>query len=206
MPARPDLLAQQDLPRGPQQKRSERKRTKLVNAALELFAERGFEATTVEDIAQSAGVAVGGFYRHFRTKRQALLVLMDRLIGELEGVYLGLNGVKDTRAGIEGAVRRGMVVDQAYSGAYRAWREAVLSDSSLKRLNLRLEQWTQARLEAVLRLAASASNARPSLDLSTLSLLLNLLFWRLAEEGPKKSSDRLIQSLTDLIYHGLFVN
>jgi AcrR family transcriptional regulator len=203
--ARPDLLTQEDLARGPQQERSERKRKDLLDAALGLFAEHGFEATTIEDIARTAGVAVGGFYRHFRSKRQALLVLMDRLIGELEGVYLDLDGAKDLRAGIEGAVRRGIVVDQRYAGAYRAWREAVLSDSSLERLNRRVEHWTQSRLQAVLRFAAAAPNARPNLDLTTLSRLLNLLFWRLAE-APKKPTERFIECLTDLIYHGLFAD
>src|SRR5207244_387551 len=76
--ARPDVLAGQQLPPAPQQERSRRKRDALLQSALALFAERGYEQTSIEDIAHQAGVAVGGFYQHFTSKRQILLVLMDR--------------------------------------------------------------------------------------------------------------------------------
>ncbi len=47
-------------------------RGRLMAAALDLFAERGFEATTVEDIATRAGVTKRTFFRHFPDKREAL--------------------------------------------------------------------------------------------------------------------------------------
>src|SRR6266446_8338311 len=80
--ARPDVLAGQQLPPAPQQERSRRKREALLISALALFAERGYEQTSIEDIAHHAGVAVGSFYQHFASKRQILLVLMDRLLQE----------------------------------------------------------------------------------------------------------------------------
>lgn len=45
---------------------------RLQNAALELFAEQGFEATTVNDIAARAGVTRRTFFRHFPDKREVL--------------------------------------------------------------------------------------------------------------------------------------
>ena len=47
-------------------------RLRLGAAALELFAERGFEQTTVTDIAARAGVTERTFYRHFGDKREVL--------------------------------------------------------------------------------------------------------------------------------------
>lgn len=41
-------------------------------AALELFAERGYENTTVIDIAQRAGLTKSTFFRHFQDKREVL--------------------------------------------------------------------------------------------------------------------------------------
>ena len=41
-------------------------------AALDLFAERGYESTTVIDIAQRAGLTKSTFFRHFRDKREVL--------------------------------------------------------------------------------------------------------------------------------------
>jgi len=47
-------------------------RERLVGAALELFAEDGFEQTTVAGIAQRAGVTERTFFRHFTDKREVL--------------------------------------------------------------------------------------------------------------------------------------
>jgi AcrR family transcriptional regulator len=47
-------------------------RGRLVGAALDLFAERGYDQTTVLDIAQRAGVTERTFFRHFADKREAL--------------------------------------------------------------------------------------------------------------------------------------
>ncbi|MFD4562617.1 TetR family transcriptional regulator, partial [Streptomyces sp. NPDC058469] len=43
-------------------------RRELAAAAMELFATKGYEATTVDEIAAAAGVARRTFFRHFRSK------------------------------------------------------------------------------------------------------------------------------------------
>jgi AcrR family transcriptional regulator len=55
---------------------------RLADAALELFAERGYEKTTVLDIAQRAGLAKSTFFRHFQDKREVLFG-EDALTGRL---------------------------------------------------------------------------------------------------------------------------
>lgn len=45
---------------------------RLQRAALELFAERGFEQTTVVQIAERAGLTTRSFFRHFADKREVL--------------------------------------------------------------------------------------------------------------------------------------
>ncbi|MFI0773421.1 helix-turn-helix domain-containing protein [Streptomyces sp. NPDC021212] len=55
---------------------------RLADAALELFAERGYENTTVLDIAKRAGLAKSTFFRHFQDKR-AVLFGEDALTGRL---------------------------------------------------------------------------------------------------------------------------
>ena len=53
--------------------------TQLENArtAATLFAERGAEATTAEDIAHTAGIALRTFYRYFRSKEEAVAPLLS---------------------------------------------------------------------------------------------------------------------------------
>ncbi len=47
-------------------------RGRLAQAAIELYAERGFEGTTVADIAERAGVTERTFFRHYADKREVL--------------------------------------------------------------------------------------------------------------------------------------
>ena len=54
-------------------------REKVQRAALELFADRGYGATTVDDIAARAGVSARTVFRHFRDKEEVLFGADDEL-------------------------------------------------------------------------------------------------------------------------------
>jgi AcrR family transcriptional regulator len=49
--------------------------TKILKAALHLFAQRGYSGTTTRDLAQSAGVAEGTLFRHFDNKKAILVAV-----------------------------------------------------------------------------------------------------------------------------------
>lgn len=62
-------------------------RGRLERAALELYAERGFEQTTVAEIAGRAGLTERTFFRHFADKREVLFrgdELSDGLVAALD--------------------------------------------------------------------------------------------------------------------------
>lgn len=54
-------------------KTQEDTRTKILQAALRLFAKRGYDGTTTKDLAKSAGVAEGTLFRHFASKKAILI-------------------------------------------------------------------------------------------------------------------------------------
>lgn len=67
-----------------QQTRSQRTQQALLDAAEELFAKQGVDATSVVDIASKAGCSVGAVYHHFSDKKAVLYALFDRLAEEFE--------------------------------------------------------------------------------------------------------------------------
>src|SRR5687767_7148753 len=60
------------------QERAQKTYDRLLEAAEELFSDRGFDDTQTPDIAERAGVSVGTFYRYFADKRQAFIELCTR--------------------------------------------------------------------------------------------------------------------------------
>ncbi len=66
------------------QQRAEETRSRILDAAGELFAKRGYNATSVADICAQAGVTKGAFYHHFESKQTVFLELRDRWLAPLE--------------------------------------------------------------------------------------------------------------------------
>jgi AcrR family transcriptional regulator len=59
--------------------KSEQTRAHILETALELFSERGYEETTMRAIAEKAGVALGNAYYYFRSKEHLIQAFYDRL-------------------------------------------------------------------------------------------------------------------------------
>jgi AcrR family transcriptional regulator len=105
-------------------------RTRLLDAALEVFDEQGYSATTLDAIAERAGVNRGTIYLHFKNKAEILLGLAAARELDYQSVYVDLS------ANPTGAEFR-----RAWAAAVRVWiasgplhlhiREAATFDESI---------------------------------------------------------------------------
>lgn len=68
----------------PVQQRSEETRARLLQAAVECFAQHGYDGTGVAEICEHAGVSKGAFYHHFPTKQAVFLALLQSWLGGLD--------------------------------------------------------------------------------------------------------------------------
>ena len=68
----------------PQQERSSRRLAGFLDAAEELFAEIGYEATTMTAIAERSGSSIGALYSYFSDKQAIALTLLGQYTQEME--------------------------------------------------------------------------------------------------------------------------
>ncbi|WP_028539958.1 MULTISPECIES: TetR/AcrR family transcriptional regulator [Paenibacillus] len=64
------------------------KQIKILEAATEIFAEKGYAATSTSEIAQKAGVAEGTIFRHYKTKKDLLLSIAGPIVIKLVAPFL----------------------------------------------------------------------------------------------------------------------
>lgn len=81
-------------------------RDRLLQAAMEVFAARGYHGTTVDDVVAASETSKGAFYHYFSSKQAVFLTLMDALAGVVEaGAEAAIAGEPTALGKVEGALR-----------------------------------------------------------------------------------------------------
>ncbi len=99
-------------------------REAILAASLELFATRGYSATTTEQIARKAGISKGLIFNHFATKQDILLAIFDEQFERIMPRFLTEGDDRPARDRLLAVIDR--------------WLEFIKSDPLLVRLSLHL--------------------------------------------------------------------
>ena len=73
------------------QQRGKETRSRILRAAVECFAQNGYDSTGVAEICERAGVTKGGFYHHFSSKQALFLELLEHWLAGVD-TQLGMAG------------------------------------------------------------------------------------------------------------------
>jgi AcrR family transcriptional regulator len=99
----------------PKTRRGEASRAVILSAALDLFQERGYEATTMRAIAERAGVSLGGSYHYFPSKEHLVLEFYRHTHElHLAAITPLLAREKDLTARLRGTVRAVVVTCEPF--------------------------------------------------------------------------------------------
>jgi AcrR family transcriptional regulator len=85
--------------------RRQQTRARLLDAASQVFARRGFHAATVDEVAEAAGYTKGAVYSNFATKDELVLALLDqRVADQLQQVeaLFAIESSEELRAALRG--------------------------------------------------------------------------------------------------------
>jgi AcrR family transcriptional regulator len=136
---------------------------RLEAAALELFAARGFDAVTVDDLAAAGGVGRRTFFRYFPTKLDVVLGelddALDALVATLHTVPAGLDPVAACRAAF---LQVNAYADDDVPVLRRRLRLIETVPEVSARAGVRYAAWERAvAIDAAARWACSAAELRP---------------------------------------------
>lgn len=185
-------------------------RQKLYEAAVTLIAEKGFSATTVEEIAERAGVAKGTVYYNFASKTVLFEELLRHGVGLLTAALQAAADTTAERGGgkveaLDAMIRAGLGFIDAYPAftqlyVAELWRTNRAWQSTL----LVVRQEAVAVVETVLREAVEGGELSEEIDIPLTAaalvgmVLVAALDWQAFQPG--RSIDEVHAALSRLLH------
>ena len=165
-------------------------RGRLEQAALELYIERGFEQTTVAEIAKHAGLTERTFFRHFADKREVLFwgagALRELLVSTVADAPESAAPIDAIAAALE-----------ATGGLFQERRESVLRRQSIIAANAELRERELIKLATLASAMAEALRRRGVTDpAASLAAEAGIAVFRIAFERWVTDTDQ-----RDLSHH-----
>lgn len=130
--------------------------TAILASGHDVFVERGYHSTRVDDLVAAAGVSHGAFYRYFRNKDQLARILMARAARSIGTVFTeipdvsGLDEPAGTRV-LRRWLRRYHAAHVHEAAMLRVWVDAALQDPALRAESAPLQDWGRRRMARYLR-------------------------------------------------------
>lgn len=166
---------------------------RLVRAAIELFAERGYEEATVAEIAARAGVTERTFFRHFTDKREVLFAggqaLQEVIVEATAGAPAGVDPVE---AAIRGVRAAGAVLGERRDFARRRATVIAASQELRERELMKLAGYSAA-IAAVLR-ARGVDEPAAALAAELAMTVFRIAFERWAESEGEQPLEQLVDA------------
>lgn len=204
------------------EKISEDKREKIFAVSISQFAQNGYNATNINNIAKEAGISIGSMYSYFASKEDLFLTIVD------EGYHLlekALEEVHMEEGDIFEAIERLFRVTRDYAKKYPEMNQIYLDlstqglSSLSSRLSRQMESITAKLYAKVLKKAKEEGTISPDIDEQLISFYLdNLLvmfqfsftsdYYKermkvfLGEEGAQ-DEEKIIKGITQFIKKAL---
>ena len=178
-------------------------RQRLYTTALGLIADRGYQSTTLRDIARKAGVSVGLLYRYFPSKQAVVISLYDELSQSFVEHAQALPAGK-WRNRFLFALRASIHVLEPHRNALRALTPVLVSDPD-EGIFAAETAFSRIRVQKIFEDAVSGATDAPSAPLaSALGRMLYLvhlavLLWWLLDRSPRQRATASLIGLTEQI-------
>jgi AcrR family transcriptional regulator len=164
----------EDIVRGDEQDRSPDTRSRLRQLALKLFAEQGYEKTSLREIAEQLGVTKAALYYYFKSKEDIVRSLVEDYVTDMDALIAWGRAeprTPDTRAEI---VRRYLHIMENFSEVFRMLHQNQAAVSGLSNAKERGELFKE-RMDALVDLLTEPG-ASLSEQIRAASCLMSISF------------------------------
>jgi len=170
-------------------------RDRVLQAACELFAEKGFHGTHLREICQSAGTNVAGVCYHFESKEglyQAVIMEAGRQLSDLDLNFVAsppLSPEKRLLVLTESLLRR-LGSRRAWIAKLLTWELVECASQGHNYAASRLEQ-DSILLQAAMRKLSGAENNNDAIQFHAITLIAECVFYSLAAANPQHPLNQL---------------
>jgi len=188
-------------------RQGEETRSKLLAAAVPALAEKGYQATRVDDVVRLAGVSHGTFYLYFANKEDLFRGLATQCADEAAELAASLDGVPpgaDGRVALRAWLADFLDFYRRHGVVIRAWAENQVTDRRLAKLGTT----SFGRIAQTLRTAVSATPDEPTrrdeLRATALLAMVERFAYVVTSRDLGLDDDMVLDNLATFVHRGWF--
>lgn len=161
------------------------------------FAEKGFDGTSMQDLARAAGMSVGNFYRYFPSKAAIVEGLISRDLNDIETQFGEISSAADPKAALREAILRHMDGDHCEGQMMAEIGAAALRKPEVGNIVARMEEGIIHYLSGCFAQITGLPHEECATRFRAHALLLIMLVKAAATRPPRDEAERA--NLTDLL-------
>jgi AcrR family transcriptional regulator len=194
-------------PIGRRERRSAETRKNIFQSAMQLFADRGFSATTIDAIAEAADIGKGTFFNYFENKESILLEYQEMQMGKVKAFVAASLNSDEPLTTLVYKLACTMTQEQQKSPAlFQSLMTAIFSNEAVGNrmaAGMKLGRGMLAELIEKRQQSGEIRNDTAALDLAhslQRMILGTMLVWSLSPESRLEDN---LRAVTEVFIHGI---
>lgn len=194
-------------PMGRRERRSVETREKIFRVALDMFAERGFNATTIDAIAEGADIGKGTFFNYFENKESILLQYREMQMGRVKEFATESMNSNEPLASLFYQLALTMTAEQQKSpNLFQSLMVAILSNEAIRSRVVEGLAQTKEMLSQLIEKRQQSGEILSSLPAKVIArsfqrmIFGTMMLWSLA---PERTLEEQLKDMVDVFVGGI---
>ena len=209
MPTRSDTARVAGTPARGRELRAQGRKTlaKLLDAGLDVLADRGYAAARVDDIARAADLSHGTFYLYFANKEDLFAALAEECARDMRALAASLGPIgpgPDGEAELQRWLGEFLAIYRRHGPVIRAWMEGQIAERSLVRIGVKAFRAITDALHERVREASPAHIAHKTVATTALLAMIERFAYFASSRELGFDDDHAVATLAVVIHRGFF--